>query len=125
MVGLRMDRAVQGRLDASDIVQDVLVEADRRLADYLATAKMPFLGLAAPSGRGDRYDRRPPPPPRRRARAALISEQRPAGGVSSPISRRLDLAAFVRRSQSDARSCRHASRTGVAVSGSSVEETLR
>ena len=42
MVGLRMDRAVQGRVDASDIVQDVLVEADRRLTDYLATAKMPF-----------------------------------------------------------------------------------
>ena len=42
MVGLRMDRALQGRLDASDIVQDVLVEADRRLADYLAAAKMPF-----------------------------------------------------------------------------------
>ncbi len=42
MVGLRMDRAVQSRLDASDIVQDVLVEANRRLADYLATTKMPF-----------------------------------------------------------------------------------
>ena len=42
MVGLRMDRAIERRLDASDIVQDVLVEANRRLAEYLDAAKMPF-----------------------------------------------------------------------------------
>jgi RNA polymerase sigma-70 factor (ECF subfamily) len=42
MVGLRMDRLLQRRLDASDIVQDVLVEANRRLTDYLETAGMPF-----------------------------------------------------------------------------------
>jgi len=42
MVGLRMDRAIERRLDASDIVQDVLVEANRRLAEYLEAAKMPF-----------------------------------------------------------------------------------
>jgi RNA polymerase sigma-70 factor, ECF subfamily len=42
MVGLRMDPALQSRVDASDIVQDVLMEADARLADYLKTAKMPF-----------------------------------------------------------------------------------
>ncbi len=42
MVGLRMDRGLQRRVDASDIVQDVLVEANRRLTDYLASAGMPF-----------------------------------------------------------------------------------
>jgi RNA polymerase sigma-70 factor (ECF subfamily) len=42
MVGLRMDRALQRRVDASDIVQDVLVEANRRLADYLESTGMPF-----------------------------------------------------------------------------------
>jgi RNA polymerase sigma-70 factor, ECF subfamily len=42
MVGLRMDPALQRRVDASDIVQDVLMEADARLADYLQAAKMPF-----------------------------------------------------------------------------------
>lgn len=37
-----MDRVVQRRVDASDIVQDVLVEANRRLGDYLANPTMPF-----------------------------------------------------------------------------------
>lgn len=38
----RLDRVVQRRVDASDIVQDVLVEANRRLGDYLANPTMPF-----------------------------------------------------------------------------------
>ncbi len=42
MVGMRMDRGLQRRVDASDIVQDVLVEASRRLNDYLESAGMPF-----------------------------------------------------------------------------------
>lgn len=42
MVGLRLDRAVQRRVDASDVVQDVLVEASQRLSDYLASSGMPF-----------------------------------------------------------------------------------
>jgi RNA polymerase sigma-70 factor (ECF subfamily) len=42
MVDLRMDPALAGRLDASDIVQDVMLEASRRLADYLAKPVMPF-----------------------------------------------------------------------------------
>jgi len=42
MVDLRMDRAVSRRVDASDIVQEVLVEANRRLTEYLADPKMPF-----------------------------------------------------------------------------------
>jgi len=42
MVGLRMDRNLQRRVDASDIVQDVLVEANRRLTEYLEASGMPF-----------------------------------------------------------------------------------
>lgn len=42
MIHLRMDRVVQRRVDASDIVQDVMVEANRRLRDYLANPSMPF-----------------------------------------------------------------------------------
>jgi RNA polymerase sigma-70 factor (subfamily 1) len=42
MIDLRMDRVVQRRVDASDIVQDVLVEANRRLAEYLQNPTMPF-----------------------------------------------------------------------------------
>jgi RNA polymerase sigma-70 factor (ECF subfamily) len=42
MVALRMDPLLRRRLDASDIVQDVLVEANRRLAEYLRSGRMPF-----------------------------------------------------------------------------------
>ena len=42
MVQLRLDRALGARVDASDIVQDVLWEANRRLGDYLRDAKVPF-----------------------------------------------------------------------------------
>lgn len=42
MVDLRMDRALRQRVDASDIVQDVLIEANRRLPDYLGDPRMPF-----------------------------------------------------------------------------------
>ena len=42
MIDRRMDRVVQRRVDASDIVQDVLLEANRRLSDYLANPTMPF-----------------------------------------------------------------------------------
>jgi RNA polymerase sigma-70 factor (ECF subfamily) len=42
MIDRRMDRGVQRRVDASDIVQDVMIEANRRLGDYLANPTMPF-----------------------------------------------------------------------------------
>ncbi|MFM8892880.1 MAG: sigma-70 family RNA polymerase sigma factor [Planctomycetia bacterium] len=42
LIDRRMDRLVQRRVDASDIVQDVLIEANRRLGDYLANPTMPF-----------------------------------------------------------------------------------
>jgi RNA polymerase sigma-70 factor (ECF subfamily) len=42
VVELRMDRKLGQRVDASDIVQDVMLEASQRLADYVRDPKMPF-----------------------------------------------------------------------------------
>jgi RNA polymerase sigma-70 factor (ECF subfamily) len=42
MIDLRLDPALAQRLDASDVVQDVLLEASRRLHDYLQQSVMPF-----------------------------------------------------------------------------------
>jgi RNA polymerase sigma-70 factor (ECF subfamily) len=42
MIDLRLDPVVSRRVDASDIVQDVLLEASRRLSDYLRDPAMPF-----------------------------------------------------------------------------------
>ncbi len=42
MIGLRLDPALAKRVDASDIVQDVLLEANQRLMDYLKKPDMPF-----------------------------------------------------------------------------------
>ncbi len=42
MVQMRLDKAIAARLDASDVVQDVLVEANHRIQDYLANPTMPF-----------------------------------------------------------------------------------
>src|SRR5947209_9745710 len=41
-VGLRLDPALARRVDASDIVQDALVEASRRFPEYLDHPAMPF-----------------------------------------------------------------------------------
>jgi len=42
LVQMRLDRKVARRVDASDIVQDVLLEANMRLQDYLADPRIPF-----------------------------------------------------------------------------------
>jgi RNA polymerase sigma-70 factor (ECF subfamily) len=42
IVQLRLDQRIQQRIDVSDIVQDVLVEANRRLQEYLAHPAMPY-----------------------------------------------------------------------------------
>lgn len=42
MIDLRLDPALSTRVDASDIVQGVLLEAHSRLRDYLLEPKMPF-----------------------------------------------------------------------------------
>ncbi len=42
MISLRLDRRVAGRVDPSDVVQETLTEADRKLADYLRDRPLPF-----------------------------------------------------------------------------------
>jgi RNA polymerase sigma-70 factor (ECF subfamily) len=42
MIQMRLDQAVSRRVDASDVVQDVLMEASQRLNDYLQNPSMPF-----------------------------------------------------------------------------------
>jgi RNA polymerase sigma-70 factor (ECF subfamily) len=42
MIALRLDRRLAARIDPSDVVQDSLAEADRRLSDYLQSQPLPF-----------------------------------------------------------------------------------
>ena len=42
LIELRLDRVLERRVDASDIVQDVLLKASQRLGDYLRNPAVPF-----------------------------------------------------------------------------------
>jgi RNA polymerase sigma-70 factor (ECF subfamily) len=42
MVALRLDRRLQGRIDASDVIQEAFLEASSRLPDYLTRPSLPF-----------------------------------------------------------------------------------
>jgi RNA polymerase sigma-70 factor, ECF subfamily len=42
MIQLRLDQRIMQRVDVSDVIQDVLMEANRRLKDYLANPVIPF-----------------------------------------------------------------------------------
>lgn len=42
LIRMRLDQKIQRRVDVSDVVQDVLVEANRRLQTYLVNPVMPF-----------------------------------------------------------------------------------
>lgn len=42
MIELRLDQRIKRRVDVSDVVQDVLIEANRRLKDYLENPAMAF-----------------------------------------------------------------------------------
>lgn len=42
MIEMRMDQKIKQRVDASDIVQEVMIEANRRLQKYLENPVMPF-----------------------------------------------------------------------------------
>ena len=51
MVKLRMDRRLQGRLDASDVLQEAYVDVAKRAAEYRENSKMPvFLWLRLITG---------------------------------------------------------------------------
>jgi RNA polymerase sigma-70 factor (ECF subfamily) len=42
MLGLRLDPRLQGRIDASDVLQETYLEASARLPEYLRNPTMPF-----------------------------------------------------------------------------------
>lgn len=42
LIQMRLDNAIARRVDASDVVQDVMFEASRRLDDYISEPSMPF-----------------------------------------------------------------------------------
>ncbi|MBL8820322.1 MAG: sigma-70 family RNA polymerase sigma factor [Planctomyces sp.] len=42
MIQMRLDQAVARRVDASDVVQDVLLEASQRMTEYIRNPTMPF-----------------------------------------------------------------------------------
>ena len=44
MVAVRLDRRLAPRVDASDVVQETLALASRRMDDYLRDQPLPFLG---------------------------------------------------------------------------------
>ncbi len=44
MVAARLDRRLAPRIDASDVVQETLADADRRLDEYLSDPPLPFFG---------------------------------------------------------------------------------
>jgi RNA polymerase sigma-70 factor (ECF subfamily) len=42
MIKLRLDRRLQGRVDPSDLIQEVYLEVSREIGDYLRDPAMPF-----------------------------------------------------------------------------------
>lgn len=92
MVNLRLDRAVAARVDASDVVQDVLLEASQRMSDYVSNPSMPFhlwLRQLAKDRLIDMHRRH-----RAAQRRSVDREQRLNAGYSDQSS--LDLAAQLR-----------------------------
>ena len=47
MVRLRLDHRLQGRIDASDVLQEAYLDVARRAREYLASPSMSALPLAA------------------------------------------------------------------------------
>jgi RNA polymerase sigma-70 factor (ECF subfamily) len=83
MIALRLDPALARRLDASDVVQDVLLEASRRLHDYLRDPAMPFplwLRHIAKDHVIDAHRRH------RKAQRRSLDREQPMTGPSAPSS---------------------------------------
>jgi RNA polymerase sigma-70 factor, ECF subfamily len=93
MIAVRLDRFVQRREDASDVVQSVLLEASRRLADYLRNPVLPFqlwLRQIARDRLNDVHRRH------RVAARRSIDRERPIGAKEFLDRSSLDLAAELR-----------------------------
>jgi RNA polymerase sigma-70 factor (ECF subfamily) len=97
MVGLRLDRAVANRVDASDVVQDVLFKASQRLREYLHNPVLPFHLWLRQIARDHIIDVH-----RRHRQSAKRSVDREralyAGGGAYPDQSSLNLAAHLRDS---------------------------
>jgi RNA polymerase sigma-70 factor (ECF subfamily) len=90
LVDLRLDAALARRVDASDVVQDVLLEASRRLAEYLRDPAMPFhlwLRQIAQDHMIDAHRRH------RKAQRRSLDRERPLRAPRLPDQSSLDLAA--------------------------------
>lgn len=91
LIDFRLDRRLERRVDASDVVQDVLIEANRRLAEYLKDPVMPFhlwLRHLAKDRIIDLHRRH------RLARKRSIEREQPLAGFGDRSS--LDLAAMLK-----------------------------
>lgn len=109
MLAVRLDPRLGARVDPSDVIQDTLVEADRRLAAYLRERPLPFypwLRQLAGERLGAEYRRH-----LRAARRTVAREESPAplpsGSVAALAERLLDRgpgpSEAVRRAEQQAR----------------------
>jgi RNA polymerase sigma-70 factor (ECF subfamily) len=92
MIDLRLDRVLARRVDASDVVQDVLIRASQRLPEYLRNPVLPFdlwIRQIARDAMIDEHRRH-----RGAARRSLDHEQPLAAALGDRSS--LDLAAQLR-----------------------------
>lgn len=93
MIDLRLDHALGRRVDASDIVQDVLLKANQRLGEYLRNPVLPFhlwLRQIARDHVIDEYRRH------RVAECRSIDRERPLAPAAFSDQSSLDLAAQLR-----------------------------
>jgi RNA polymerase sigma-70 factor (ECF subfamily) len=91
MIDLRMDQVLKRRVDASDIVQEVMIEANRRITQYLENPLMPFhlwLRQMAKDRLIDAHRRH-----RQTARRSMDREQPLKAAAASRDQSSLDLAA--------------------------------
>ena len=95
MIDLRLDQALARRVDASDVVQDVLLRANQRLADYLRNPSMPFHLWLRQIATRPGHRRPPPAPPGRQADRWTASGRWAARRFADDRSS-LDLAAQLR-----------------------------
>ena len=88
MVAVRLDRRLAARVDPSDVVQEALADASRRLDDYLLSRPLPFFAWLRQFAweRLVELHRRHVTPQRR----SVIREEGPA--LDCPTSRPSDLA---------------------------------
>jgi RNA polymerase sigma-70 factor (ECF subfamily) len=94
LVAMRLDRGVQARVDVSDVVQDTLVEANRRIGSYLEkNGELPFhlwLRQIANDRMIDAHRRH------RQAGRRSVDQERHLGAVEFSDQSALDLAGQLR-----------------------------